>query len=352
MCQTQLHGFLSELPKCEHHIHIEGSLEPDLLFQLAEKNKVKLPREKDAAFESPDSLKERYTRFKSLDDFLGYYYIGMSVLVTASDYEDLAWAYFSKVAGQGLKHAEIFFDPQAHLSRGVGYGTLMTGFENAKKRAELELDITSLFICCFLRHLPPAESVQLFDQADVQASFKNGQVVGIGLDSSELPFPPKLFEELYSRAGALGIRRTAHAGEEGPAQYIRDGLELLGIERIDHGLQLAPDPELMAEVAKSKTLLSLCPVSNDLLQCVPDVSHVPIRQLLDAGVRFSINSDDPAYFGGNYILDNFCAVQEHHDLSIRDWETISRNAIDGSWCDEDRKKELLAMLKVVLMRWT
>lgn len=351
MCQTELHSFLQSLPKCEHHIHIEGSLEPALLFELAQKNGIALPQQTDAAFTSPKTLKERYTRFKSLDDFLGYYYIGMSVLVHASDYEALAWAYFTKVADQGLKHAEIFFDPQAHLSRGVAYQTLMTGFEAAKRRAEKELGITSLFICCFLRHLPAAESVELFKQEDVQASFKTGQVVGLGLDSSELPFPPKLFEELYANAGKLGLRRTAHAGEEGPAQYIRDGLDLLHIERIDHGLKLAADPVLMAEVARNKTLLSLCPVSNDLLQCVPDVSHVPIRQFLDAGVRFSINSDDPAYFGSHYILDNFCAVQEHHNLTIEDWNTICKNAIKGSWCDQARKDELLSMLEVAIARW-
>ena len=351
MCRTRLHDLLVDLPKCEHHIHIEGSLEPDLLFQLAEKNAIVLPKSTDEAFTSPETLKERYTRFKSLDDFLGYYYIGMSVLIHAGDFEALAWAYFSKVAKQGLKHAEIFFDPQAHLSRGVSYDTLMSGFEAARKRAEQELGITSLFICCFLRHLPPAECLQVFEQPDVQTSFKNGQVVGIGLDSSELPFPPKLFGDLYSKAGALGLRRTAHAGEEGPAEYIKDGLNILNIERIDHGLKLATDPELMVKVARDKTLLSLCPVSNDLLQCVPDVSHVPVRQFLESGVHFSINSDDPAYFGGNYILDNYCAVQDNFDLSVAEWETICRNAIEGSWCDQSRKDELLGMLKDVIAKW-
>ena len=351
MCHTKLHPLLEQLPKCEHHIHIEGSLEPDLLFELAEKNSVKLPVDEDEAFRSPESLKERYTRFKSLDDFLGYYYIGMSVLISADDFEALAWAYFSKVATQGLKHAEIFFDPQAHLSRGVAYTTLMTGFEAARKRAEAELGITSLFICCFLRHLPPADCLQVFNQADVQESFTSGQVTGIGLDSSELPFPPNLFKDLYSIAGALNLRRTAHAGEEGPAQYIKDGLSILNIERIDHGLKLATDADLMAQVARNKTLLSLCPISNDLLQCVPDVSHVPVRQFLDAGVHFSINSDDPAYFGSNYILENYCAVQENFDLSVREWETVCRNAIEGSWCGQERKEELLKMLEDVIAKW-
>jgi adenosine deaminase len=351
MCKSNLHPLLQALPKCEHHIHIEGSLEPSLLFELARQNAITLPQNDDA-FSSPQALLDRYSRFKSLDDFLQYYYIGMSVLVNASDFEALAWAYFTKVSTQGLKHAEIFFDPQAHVSRGVAYPSLMEGFEAARQRAEKELGITSLFICCFLRHLPPADSTALFDHPDLQTSFANGQVVGIGLDSSELPFPPHLFEELYAKAGKLGIRRTAHAGEEGPAQYIRDGLDLLGIERIDHGLKLAEDEMLMAEIARSKILLSLCPVSNDLLQCVPNVGHVPVRKFLDAGVRFSINSDDPAYFGSNYILDNFCAVQEHFDLSVNEWNTICRNAIEGSWCSEARKEELLMMLQETLARWS
>jgi adenosine deaminase len=352
MCKTStLHAFLQALPKCEHHIHIEGSLEPALLFELAKKNSILLP-EDDAAFTSPETLLDRYSRFKSLDDFLGYYYIGMSVLVETSDFEALAWAYFSKVATQGLKHAEVFFDPQAHLSRGVEYVTIMKGFDAARKRAEKELGITSLFICCFLRHLPAADSVALFDHPDLQASFANHQVVGIGLDSSELPYPPHLFEELFSKAKKLGIRRTAHAGEEGPAQYIRDGLDLLSIERIDHGLKLSTNEALMVEVARNKTLLSLCPVSNDLLQCVPDVGHVPVRKFLDAGVRFSINSDDPAYFGSNYILDNFCAVQDHFELSVAEWHTICRNAIEGSWCSEGRKEELLHLLQDTVEQWS
>jgi adenosine deaminase len=327
-------------------------LEPDLLFQLAEKNNIALPSHEDEAFASPAALKDRYTRFKSLDDFLRYYYRAMDVLVHADDFEALAWSYFSRVAGQGLKHAEIFFDPQAHTSREVDYNTLMEGFDAARHRAEREFGITSLFICCFLRHLPAADSVALFDHPDLQASFVNNRVVGIGLDSSELLFPPHLFEELYAKADKLGIRRTAHAGEEGPAQYIRDGLDLLGIERIDHGLKLSHDEELMAEVARNKTLLSLCPISNDLLQCVPHVGHVPVRTFLDAGVRFSINSDDPAYFGSNYILDNFCAVQEHFDLSVSDWHIICRNAIEGSWCSEARKEELLKSLQETVAQWS
>lgn len=350
MCKTKLHSFLQALPKCEHHIHIEGSLEPPLLFHLAKQNNIALPSD-DEAFSSENALCDRYTRFTSLDDFLQYYYIGMSVLIHASDFESLAWDYFSKVAPMGLKHAEIFFDPQAHISRGVAYTTIIAGFESTKRRAESELGISSLFICCFLRHLPVPDSLALFDDPDVQASFASKQVVGIGMDSSELPFPPYRFKELYARAEALGIRKTAHAGEEGPAEYIRDALHSLGIERIDHGLRLAEDMELMKQVVRDETLLSLCPLSNVLLRCVKTLSEVPIREFLEAGVKFSINSDDPAYFGGNYILDNYCAVQDEFNLSTSEWVTICRNAIEGSWCSEERKIELLSSLQSVAREW-
>lgn len=321
-----------------------------MLFQLARRNNIALPADDDA-FSSQAALCDRYRRFTSLDDFLHYYYIGMSVLVRAEDFEALAWDYFSKVATQGLKHAEVFFDPQAHTSRGVEYTTIMTGFESARERAERELSISSLFICCFLRHLPVQESLATFEHPDVQASFASKQVVGIGLDSSELPFPPHLFKDVFTKAGELGLRRTAHAGEEGPAEYITNALTTLGIERIDHGLKLSHDKELMAQVAQQRTLLSLCPVSNVLLRCVPSLKDVPVRTFLDANVKFSINSDDPAYFGGNYILDNYCAVHETFDLSVSEWGTICRNGIQGSWCGDERKRELLSILDALLAEW-
>lgn len=203
MCKHNLHGFLKALPKCEHHIHIEGSLEPPLLFELARRNNIALP-EDDEAYTSENALCDRYTRFTSLDDFLGYYYVGMRTLIHAADFEKLAWAYFEKVASQGLVHAEIFFDVQAHTTRGIAYSTMMAGFEAARMRAEQDLGITSLFICCFLRHLPVPDSLALFDTPELQASFAAKQVIGIGLDSSEKPFPPHQFEELYAKASKLG----------------------------------------------------------------------------------------------------------------------------------------------------
>ncbi|KAF2196558.1 adenosine deaminase [Delitschia confertaspora ATCC 74209] len=346
MCKTSLHDFLRRLPKCEHHIHLEGALTPSLLFQLAKKNRISLPKD-DKAFISPHSLLARYARFSSLDDFLGYYYIGMSVLVHEADFEALAWDYFQHASTDGVHHAEVFFDPQAHTSRGIAYTTVLSGFRNACLRAERELHITTELITCFLRHLPVPDCLTAFENQDVQASYLAGHIKGIGLDSSELNFPPHLFKEIYERAGQQGLRRTAHAGEEGPTSYIADALDILGVDRIDHGIRLVEDPALMQKIAARGTLLTTCPMSNVVLRCIKSIGDHPIRKFLDAGVKFSINSDDPAYFGG-YILDNYCAVHEVFDLSVEEWTTICRNGIEGSWCSEERKREMLAVLERVI----
>lgn len=351
MCPTGLHALIERLPKCEHHVHLEGALTPELLFKLARKNNITLPST-DPAFESPTKLNERYRHFSSLDDFLGYYYIGMSVLIQASDFEDLAMDYFRHAAKDGVMHADVFFDPQAHLSRGLSYSTVLSGFSAAQARARRELGITSELVCCFLRHLPVPECVQTFRHEDLQASFKSGKVKAIGLDSSELNYPPELFREIYDEAKKLGLRRTAHAGEEGPASYIESALNTLSVERIDHGIRLAEDDALLERVAKERKMLTVCPISNVFLRCVNDVSELPIRRFLDAGVAFSINSDDPAYFGGNYILDNYYAVQKAFNLSVSDWTSICEAAIEGSWCSDSRKQEMRNKLQEVLQAFT
>lgn len=330
-------------------MHIEGALSPALLFDLARKNSITLPQD-DTAFHSPDSLLERYKRFTSLDDFLHYYYIGMSVLLTSSDFEALAWDYFQHAQADGVAHAEVFFDPQAHLSRGISYDTVIEGFDRACKRAEKELGISTILISCFLRHLPAKDCVSVFKQEDVQRSYADGRVKGVGLDSSEKDYPPELFKELYEKAKEKGLRLTAHAGEEAPASYIKSALENLGVERIDHGIALAQDAELMGRVAAAGTLLTVCPLSNVVLRSVDKLKDVPVRKLLDAGVKFSINSDDPAYFGG-YILENYCQVQDVFQLSVKEWEGIVRAGIEGSWCAEERKEELLKRLGDVVKEW-
>ena len=347
MCiSPRRHEFLKALPKCEHHIHIEGALTPRLMLELANRNDITLPRD-DSSYESEGALLARYDRFTSLDDFLRYYYTGMSVLRRAADFDDLAWSYFETAAEAGVVHAEISFDPQAHLARGVTFTTVVAGLTAARERAEQRLGMSTNLICCFLRHLPPLSAARLLQDSEFQASFSKGLITGVGLDSSENDFPPELFEEVYRSAKSLGLRLTAHAGEEGPASNIESALRLLCVERIDHGIRLADSPELMSKVAKQGALLTVCPFSNVRLRCVPDVASMPIRKFLDAGIKFSINSDDPAYFGG-FLLENYCAVQDSFDLDHVDWERICSNAIRGSWCTDERKAELLLSLNDVV----
>lgn len=327
-------------------MHLEGSLSPSLLFRLAAQNAIALPSPTvDASFSSPDSLLDRYSRFTSLDDFLHYYFVGMSVLHKAEDFEALAWEYFVRAKADGVLHAEVFFDPQAHTGRGVPYETVLEGFKAACRRAERELGISTLLILCFLRHLPVKSAEETFDTA--KEDLKNGVLAGIGLDSSENDFPPELFRTVYASAKEAGIRRTAHAGEEGPASYVRGAISSLNIQRIDHGIRLAEDEALMAEVAKKRMLVTLCPLSNVRLRCVKSVEDLPVRKFLDAGLSFSINSDDPAYFGG-YVLDNFCSVQEAFSLTVPEWVRISEAGIEGSWCGEERKVELMERLHRVV----
>lgn len=327
-------------------MHLEGSLSPSLLFRLAAQNSVTLPSPSvDASFSSPDTLLDRYTRFISLDDFLHYYFIGMSVLQKAEDFEALAWEYFLRAKADGVLHTELFFDPQAHTGRGVAYRTVVEGFTTACRKAERELGISTMLILCFLRHLPVESAEETFEAA--REDLKWGVLAGIGLDSSERDYPPELFRTVYASAKEAGIRRTAHAGEEGPASYVRAAISFLDVQRIDHGIRLADDHALMAEVARKKMLVAMCPLSNVRLRCVNSVDELPIRKFLDAGVTFSINSDDPAYFGG-YILDNYCAVQEAFGLTMQEWNGIVRGAIGGSWCDEERKDRLLEELENVM----
>ncbi|EME86268.1 uncharacterized protein MYCFIDRAFT_39375 [Pseudocercospora fijiensis CIRAD86] len=252
---------------------------------------------------------------------------------------------------QGLLHSRrSFFDPQAHMSRGVPYETVLSGFRAARKRAAAELGISSELICCFLRHLPVADCKATFALDEVQESFRSGSVIGIGLDSSEKSFRPEWFEDLYKEAKDLGLGRTAHAGEEGPSEYIQSALDVLEVERIDHGIRLAENQQLLERVARDGTLLSVCPMSNVLLRCVRQVADLPIRKFLDSGVKFSIYSDDPAYFG-NYIMDNYIGVQKAFQLSVADWKTICENSIRGSWCSHIRKTDMLAKLKEVVDTW-
>jgi adenosine deaminase len=357
MCKSPLHAFL---PKCEHHLHLEGCLSPSLLFSLAAKNNIALPSaSSDPAYASPASLHERYQHFSNLDDFLSYYYRGMACLVTEQDFEMLAWEYFTTAHRDGVRHAEVFFDPQSHSERGVSIETVVKGFGKARERAEKELGVTSCLIMCFLRHLPveggngARETMRVAVESryfGVEGDRKERQITALGLDSSEVGFRPELFEEMYKQGAELGLRLTAHAGEEGDPSYIQGALDTLHVSRIDHGIRLTEDPGLLQRVVKEEVLLTVCPLSNICLQAVKHVGEVPIRKFLEEGVKFSINSDDPAYFGG-YILNNYCAVQEAFGLSVEEWATIARNSIHGSWIGVGRKKELLAMLDSCMSKY-
>ncbi|KAL1895271.1 adenine deaminase [Sporothrix stenoceras] len=393
MCHHTLHPLIAALPKCEHHMHVEGSLSPELLFALAERNRIALPPvSEDAAFASVEALYARYAQFTSLDDFLHYYYIGMSVLQTAADFEALAMAYFKKAHAANVRHAEIFFDPQVHLARGVSLADVVRGLRAASRRATAELGgMTSLLIPCLLRHLPVADSgtlvaqlregywangdeaaqeeavVQALDEAfdkEADADSLRGALAGLGLCSSERDLPPTLWRDVFREARRHSVsapadtpqttkarrgatRITAHAGEEGPAEYITLALDHLGAQRIDHGIAAATDKDLMARLAADQIMLTVCPMSNVCLKAAKSIADVPIRTFLEAGVPFSINSDDPAYFGG-YIQENYCAVQEAHNLAAEDWATITRNAVRGSWCDDKRKQVILKEIDSVM----
>ncbi|KAL7953345.1 hypothetical protein V8C34DRAFT_318262 [Trichoderma compactum] len=339
MCNDKLHGFLHALPKCEHHVHIEGTISPELLFSLASKNEISLPSD-DPAFDSPAMLLARY-QISHLST------TSCITISSALTYDYLCLAYSQKVY-----HAEIFFDPQAHISRGVPYQTVIAGMNAAKKRAAVDFPKLSVeFIPCLLRHLPVPSGHGLLTELLESGHFFDGTLVGFGMSSTELGMHPSLYKTVYEAAQSAGVvNLTAHYGEEGPADYVKDALSILGVGRIDHGRRSIEDAELITQLAESNTMLTLCPISNVVLKGVDRMHDLPIREFLDANVRFSINSDDPAYFGG-YILENYCAVQEAFGLAVDDWGKIARGAIAGSWCSPLRKEQLMQEVDNVMRQW-
>ncbi|KAK0705414.1 hypothetical protein B0H67DRAFT_497348 [Lasiosphaeris hirsuta] len=369
MCKSPLHDLLTALPKCEHHVHLEGTLSPELLFELAAKNSIVLPPISgqasgdvgadavDPAFASPEALYARYAQFTSLDDFLHYYYIGFRVLLTASDFEALTYAYLRRAATGlpgsrtgNVRHAEVFFDPQGHTPRGILPSTIITGFHAAAARAERDFGITAQLIPCLLRHLPVADGEATFDALAAAGHFASGALAGLGLCSTEIDRPPALYAPVFTRAAALGIDRTAHAGEEGPPGYVSAAVAELGVRRVDHGVRAAEDEDVMRGLSEAGVLLTVCPLSNVALKGVTRIGEVPVRVFLDRGVKFSLNSDDPAYFGG-YIQENYCAVEEAFGLSVDEWRIIARNAVEGSWCGEERKAVILSEVDEVVREW-
>jgi len=310
-------NFITGLPKAELHLHIEGSLEPEMMFALARRNGVSIP------FDSIEALRAAYS-FSRLQDFLDIYYQGASVLLTEEDFHDLTLAYFTRAAADGVVHAEIFFDPQTHTARGVPLATVIEGLLTGMAEARSRFGITSGLIPCFLRHLSEADAFGTLKAAEPWLD----RIVGVGLDSSELGHPPEKFARVFAAAGERGLKRVAHAGEEGPPDYVRQALDDLHIDRLDHGNRALEDAALTRRLAAEAMTLTVCPLSNVKLCVVPELAAHPIARMLRAGLRATVNSDDPAYFGG-YVGDNYRAVAPL--LSREDLVTLARNSFLGSF---------------------
>jgi adenosine deaminase len=338
--RQRLPELLRAMPKAELHLHIEGTLEPELIFALAQKNGVAL------AYPSVDALRAAYS-FSDLQSFLDIYYAGASVLLHESDFEAMAMAYYARAAADHVVHAEIFFDPQTHTARGVPIGTVIGGLAAARERAERELGLTSGLILCFLRHLSEDEAIATLDAA---LPYRK-HLVGVGLDSSERGHPPEKFARVFAQADALGLHRVAHAGEEGPPSYIESALDVLHAERIDHGVRCVESPALVERLAREGVALTVCPLSNLKLRVFDQLADHNLADLLRAGIKATINSDDPAYFGG-YVNDNFVATfAALPQLGAADAYALAKNSFDASFVDATAKAAMTARLDAAFARF-
>lgn len=323
---SKLPAVLRAMPKAELHIHIEGSLEPELIFALARRNGVALP------YASVEDLRAAYA-FTDLQSFLDIYYAGASVLLTEQDFFDMAWAYLGKATAENVVHTEIFFDPQTHTLRGVPMGTVIQGLQRACQQAHQTWGLSAQLILCFLRHLSEEEAF-----ATLQAALPyRDAFIGVGLDSSEKGHPPEKFERVFARCRELGLRVVAHAGEEGPPAYVWSALDTLKVERIDHGVQSIHDPALMQRLAQTRMPLTVCPLSNIKLCVFPDMTQHNMKQLLDGGLCVTVNSDDPAYFGG-YLNENFVQLFSALGLGVREAYQLAFNSFEASFVDEATKR--------------
>ncbi len=325
-------AFIAALPKAELHLHIEGSLEPELMFELAQRNNVAIP------FGSVEEVRAAYA-FSNLQDFLDIYYQGMGVLHCEQDFYDLTAAYLARANADNVRHVEIFFDPQGHTERGVAFETVVTGITRALDDAEASYGMTSKLIMCFLRHLSEAEAEATLDAALPYLD----RIDGVGLDSSEVGHPPAKFERVFARARTLGLKIVAHAGEEGPPEYVHEALDQLKVDRIDHGNRSLEDPALVARLAAEGMTLTVCPLSNLKLCVVGDIADHPLKTMLDAGLKATVNSDDPSYFGG-YVNANYQAVADALDLSKAELLALARNSFTGSFLDDAAKARHLAAI--------
>ena len=328
----RLPDLLRAMPKAELHIHIEGSLEPELIFALAQRNDLKLP------YASVDALRSAYA-FTNLQSFLDIYYAGASVLLKEQDFYDMAHAYFVKAAQDNVVHAELFFDPQTHTARGVAMDVVINGLHRACVDAQTQFGISASLIMCFLRHLSEQEAFEALEQAMPYRE----KIIGIGLDSGEVGNPPEKFARVFARCAELGFHLVAHAGEEGPPAYIWTALDVLKVERIDHGVQATKDAALMQRLAKDRIALTVCPLSNLKLCVFPDLANHNLKQLLDAGLAATVNSDDPAYFGG-YMNDNFTRTFAATGMTAQHAYTLARNSFDASFIDASAKRKCIDKL--------
>ncbi len=323
-------AFIAALPKAELHLHIEGSLEPEMLFALAKRNGVAIP------FGSVEDVARAYN-FSNLQDFLDIYYQGMGVLQTEQDFFDLTFAYLERAHADAVRHVEIFFDPQGHTERGIAFETVIGGITRALDEGEKRFGISHRLIMCFLRHLDEDSAFATLAEAEAHLD----RIDGVGLDSSEIGHPPSKFERVFAKARELGLHVTAHAGEEGPPAYVVEALDLLKVERIDHGNRALEDAALTRRLVDEGMTLTVCPLSNLKLCVIPEIAQSPVRKMLDLGIKATINSDDPSYFGG-YVGDNYVAVAEALDLDREALRTLARNSFEGAFLPYDVKARHLA----------
>ncbi|MCG3731915.1 adenosine deaminase [Vibrio cincinnatiensis] len=320
--------FIQQLPKVELHLHIEGSLEPELMFELAQRNQIEIP------FRSPQQVREAY-QFSNLQDFLDIYYQGANVLIHEQDFFDLTWAYLLRCQQDNVIHTEIFFDPQTHTARGIAFDTIINGISRALEQAKHQLGISSQLILCFLRHLSEEEALLTLEQA---LPYRD-KIIGVGLDSSEQGNPPEKFMRVFAKAREAGFLTVAHAGEEGPAQNIRHAMALLQVQRVDHGVRCVEDATLVEQLIETRMPLTVCPLSNLKLNVFQEMAQHNVVTLLRQGLCVTINSDDPAYFGG-YMTDNFLAVADAHPMTQAELAQFTLNAIEASFISDEEKQRL------------
>ena len=318
---------IQAMPKAELHVHIEGTFEPELMFEIAQRNHIDIP------YKSVEEVKQAYN-FHNLQSFLDIYYAGANVLIHEQDFYDLAWAYFEKCAADNVVHSEMFFDPQTHTDRGIAFEIVIKGLKRACDDAKAKFGITSHLIMCFLRHLSEEAAFETLAQA---LPYKD-QIIGVGLDSSEVGHPPAKFERVFAKAREAGFLVVAHAGEEGPAEYVWQALDLLHVNRVDHGVRSEEDPKLMQRLIAEKMPLTVCPLSNLKLCVVEDMAQHNIRRLLQQGVHVTVNSDDPSYFGG-YMNDNFIAITQALDLTNAELKQLAKNSFEASFISDAEKQK-------------